>query len=678
MDRGEEWYRKMEQCRERFLRTGQVDPAVRPAVAESWLRCRQLDMDMSSDYRLEKLDREEREKLLKQNEDLIRAARPVLTKVVRLVEGTQYVVTLHDQNGWILDYLFAGDNPVFSARGFDVGSLWSEETIGTCSSCICTMNDTEIQLIGWEHYNERMKEMVGTAAPIHGRDGQVAGCINMCGYYKNGSLHTLGLIKMAAMQIESRWERERMERLAQDVFELLPNGIAVLDRDLRVRRSTFRLASILGLPQKTIQTLDFGSLFKKEDFEDRLKESSAAFSYPEYELSLPGGRTVSCGVQVSPVVSAAGREETVVFLQETRTLQKLANRVSGNRASYSFEDIITEDREMLAQIGMMKEIADTDCCVLIEGESGTGKELFAHSLHNASRRRKGPFIAVNCASLPRNLVESELFGYEKGAFTGARSDGSPGKFELANGGTIFLDEVGELPLEVQASLLRILDNHKVMRIGGRTEKSLDVRIVAATNRKLHREVQEGNFRSDLYFRLNVLKFDIPPLRERGRDIELLARAFLLQINEKGEGRKKEMSDDFLEAAFRYPWPGNVRELQNAVVRAYYACRTAKLTAADLPVRIRSWNPCEDGKPHGNASKDYYKEKKNQGNSVLAREAAASGKEEDLSGILAEAEKEALISALKTSMGNVEEAAKILGMSRATIYRRMKRYGLRLR
>ena len=670
MNQSEAWYQKMKECRERFLATGELDPAVRPIVAQSWKRCSRLEMDVSSNYRLEKLEKNDRERLLKQNDDLIQAARPVLAKVVELVEGTQYVVTLHDRAGWILDYLFAGDNPVFSARGFDVGSLWSEETIGTSSSYMSTMNDTEIQLVGWEHYNERMREMVGTAAPIHDRKGRVAGCINMCGYYQNGHLHTLGLVKMAAMEIESRWERRQMERLFQDVFELLPEGVAVLDRDLRVQRATFRLASILGMPQKSIRALDFAGLFQKEDFLDRLKASPLPFSYPEYELNLPGGKSVSCSVQVSPVVSASGREETVVVLQESRVLQKLANRVSGNRASYSFEDIITEDPGMLAQIRMMKEIADTDCCVLIEGESGTGKELFAHSLHNASRRKNGPFIAVNCASLPRTLVESELFGYEKGAFTGARSDGSPGKFELANGGTIFLDEVGELPLEVQASLLRVLDNHKVMRIGGRTEKALDVRVAAATNRNLYREVQEGNFRSDLYFRLNVLKFDIPPLRERGKDMELLARAFLEQMNRKGEARPKEMSQEFLDALFFYPWPGNVRELQNTVVRAYYACRGTRLSAADLPAGIRGWSPEEGGGQRLRQAE--------RGTEREADRKEQNPEEKPLSGILADAEKEALIQALRDCGGDAKEAGRILGMSRATVYRRMKRYGIRLR
>lgn len=170
--------------------------------------------------------------------------------------------------------------------------------------------------------------------------------------------------------------------------------------------------------------------------------------------------------------------------------------------------------------------------MLITGESGTGKELFAHSIHNSSNRCKGPFIAINCAALPKDLVESELFGYEKSAFTGASKEGNPGKFELANRGTIFLDEIGELPLEIQSKLLRVLDNHTITRIGGNFERKLDVRVIAATNRNLNEEINKNNFRSDLYYRLNVFNVRLIPLRERTEDIELCADYFLQRLNDK--------------------------------------------------------------------------------------------------------------------------------------------------
>lgn len=640
-------YQELKNYRRTFLESGNIDPHVRPFVAESWKRCQQYDV--SESYTVQKLSGGERDRLLKENHAFIKAAHPVMQKLVSLTEGTQYVITLHNREGWILDYLFAGDNPVFSARGFDVGTLWSDATIGTCSSYLSTLHDTEIQLIGHEHYNERMQEMVGTAAPIHGCDGIVIGCINMCGHYSNGNIHTLGLVKMAALLIESTAAYTRLSHVARDTFDILPEGIVVLDESFRVQQVTLQAAAVLKMSQKAVRSLDFRRLFPKEDF-------SAPFSYPEYELSLPDGHQLTCNVQVTPVFSESHLRETVIIFRESRRVNRYTSRMSGNRASYHFEDIITQDDRMLAQIDMMRDIADTDCCVLIEGESGTGKELFAHSLHNESSRRNGPFIAVNCASLPRSLVESELFGYEKGAFTGARSEGSPGKFELADGGSIFLDEVGELPLEIQATLLRVLDNHKVIRIGGRTEKNLDVRVIAATNRNLYQEVQNGNFRSDLFFRINVLQFDIPPLRERGADIPLLAHTFLDQINEKGDSRRKELSLQFLDRIARYQWPGNVRELQNTVVRAYYACKGTVITDDELPGNIKDAafiNPA-------------------------AREERAVRSAPDFTGILADAEKQAVTDALKSSGGDVTKAGELLGISKATVYRRMKKYGISLR
>lgn len=270
-------------------------------------------------------------------------------------------------------------------------------------------------------------------------------------------------------------------------------------------------------------------------------------------------------VSVTPMLSENRVTRVILFLQELQAINRVANQVAGNKARYDFCDIITEDPRMLDIIESMKGVAVTDCSVLIEGESGTGKELFAHSIHNYSDRKRWPFIAINCASLPRSLVESELFGYEKGAFTGASNQGNPGKFELANGGTIFLDEIGELPLEIQAKLLRVLDTHRISRIGGKAEKELNVRVIAATNRNLLDEVQKSNFRGDLYYRINVLKFNIPPLRLRTGDVTLLSANILKTLNLKGREVSgaptvKQFDDAFLYGLTGYAWPGNVREL----------------------------------------------------------------------------------------------------------------------
>lgn len=659
----QEQQNRIKESRRRFIETGEGDPDIRPWVRASWERCARYGNHET--YSLDIRSGSELNQLLESNKDLLDAAHPIMMKLVDMVEGTQYAVTLHDRDGWIIDHLFAGDHPIFSIKGFNLGVRWAEDTIGTCSSHLAVIEDREIQLTGYEHFNERLTCLVGTAAPIHNGEGEIIGCLNMCGYYASGTSHTLGLIQATAGLIEKSLELRRVGQLLKDSFDMMSDGIIILDNRFRVIQVSFQAAAILKIPQKAVYSVDFAKLFPKEDFEQRLWRSNAPFSYAEYEFALDG-KTTACNVQVAPLVSGGIRNGVMIILRESKEIRRLANKMTGNRASYSFGDIITQDREMLAQIDIMKDIASTDCCVLIEGESGCGKELFAHSLHNASARRNGPFIAVNCASLPRNLVESELFGYEKGAFTGARSDGSPGKFELAEGGTIFLDEIGELPLEIQATLLRVLDNHKVVRIGGKQEKSLDVRVIAATNRNLYHEVQCGNFRSDLFYRINVLRFGIPPLCRRKGDVPLLARTFLDRMNETQTGRPKTFQPEFLQALCSYPWPGNVRELQNVIVRAYYASKGDVITEAALPYDF--WadsNPVQAG--------DRRQPSAGPGKATAGRPAAGRPRESE-----DEARRQRLIEALGEAEGDPELAGRILGISRATVYRRIKKYGIVLK
>lgn len=215
---------------------------------------------------------------------------------------------------------------------------------------------------------------------------------------------------------------------------------------------------------------------------------------------------------------------------------------------------------------MAKLAASSVSTVLLNGESGTGKELFAQAIHNASSRRRGPFIAINCGALPRDLIESELFGYDEGAFTGARKGGQLGKFEFANGGTIFLDEIGDMPLETQVKLLRVLQERQITRLGGHKAIPVDIRVIAATNRNLEQLVEQGNFRSDLFYRLNVMSITIPPLRERAEDTVLLTQNMLRKISKKLNKKIVRISTGFFQSIRNYSWPGNVRQLENVLER----------------------------------------------------------------------------------------------------------------
>ena len=320
---------------------------------------------------------------------------------------------------------------------------------------------------------------------------------------------------------------------------------------------------------------------------------------------------------------------------------------------YGFPRIIGESDAIKRAVGETQRVAQTDTTVLLLGESGTGKELFARAVHHLSPRRDKPFVAINCAAIPETLIESELFGYERGAFTGATERRS-GKFELASGGTVFLDEIGELPLAVQGKLLRAIEEKTVDRIGGRAPIHVDVRIVAATNRNLQAAAESGEFRSDLFFRLAVFPIEIPPLRERGEDVVLLARHFAAQFGRELRKREAVLTDDALAALQAQRWPGNIRQLENAIERACILADAVTLDARDLGLAPAS-GPAPDVPPS----------------------------EWDFSGTLAEAteravrfvERRKIIEALRLHEGNKTRAAESLGVSYKTFLTKIKDYDL---
>ena len=273
---------------------------------------------------------------------------------------------------------------------------------------------------------------------------------------------------------------------------------------------------------------------------------------------------------------------TVIRFNEPKVINSLVNTVSGFNSKYDFSAIIGSSDITRQLIESCKRAAQSSSNVLILGESGTGKELLAQAMHNMSPFSSGPFVAINCAALPKGLVESELFGYEKGAFTGANKSGNPGKFELADGGTIFLDEVGDMPLDVQASVLRVIQTKEIIRVGGKFPKTINVRIIAATNRDLQKAIEEKTFREDLYYRLNVLPIQVPPLAKRGQDICELADYFCTRYS---QGRKIKIRADVYPLLLKYDWPGNIRQLENVIERAANITDTSIITPSDLPPEV---------------------------------------------------------------------------------------------
>ncbi len=313
---------------------------------------------------------------------------------------------------------------------------------------------------------------------------------------------------------------------------------------------------------------------------------------------------------------------------------------------------------------MLERVADTPTTVLITGESGTGKELVARALHGHSSRKDKPFIKVNCAAIPKELLESELFGYERGAFTGAVSS-KPGRFELANGGTLFLDEIGEIPVEMQVKLLRALQESEFERVGGIKTIRVDVRLVTATNRDLKKLIANGNFREDLFYRLNVVPIRLPALRERASDIPLLVEHFLTKFNERLKKNVKGTDPEAMDALQAYGWPGNIRELENVIERAVLFCDTDKVKVEDLPVEVKG------GSISGTLSSPPPTEAEMQ--AALSGE---GGLKEHVKVAMSRLERELVGRALKQTGGNVTHAARLLKISRKGLQLKMKELGLR--
>jgi len=469
-------------------------------------------------------------------------------------------------------------------------------------------------------------------------------------------------IKIATVR---RRERENYVRL-EATFNTLSEAVLVIDTSGRITLINHRAEKLLGLkaPQAVGQPVSV-LLPQARMLEVLRKGASIDDDFVKV------GDTQAIGTH-RPIMLDKGIIGVVSTFREIPEIQKIESKVrrkavnsQGFIAHYSFDDFTAQSVAMKKVIKQAKKFAETDSTVLITGETGTGKEVLAQSIHRWSRRSHRPFVAINCSVLPENLLESELFGYEEGAFTGAKRGGKMGLFELAHEGTIFLDEIGTMPMNLQSKLLRVLEARQVMRLGGERLIPIDVRVIAATNEDLTEKVRKGLFRKDLYFRLNVLAIRMPSLMERPEDIPHLVLSFVSQFCKKYGKGNIYLSNQVLRKLTRYSWPGNVRQLQNVIERLvilYDGERDADLLINDLlsqELQLEAYAH-QTMTFHGNGNEKF----KNRG--VGEGEALKTIKER---------EKERLVRALEYTNFNISRAASLLGVSRSTIYRKLRVFGL---
>ncbi|NLV89739.1 MAG: sigma 54-interacting transcriptional regulator [Tissierellia bacterium] len=452
---------------------------------------------------------------------------------------------------------------------------------------------------------------------------------------------------------------EYLISMLHKIFDPLPVPLILLDKNGIIRMINQVFADFLGFPKEEIIGKYVLDVDKYSRFPYVFKTKKAEIAWKH---TFENGHTAI--VHRIPVLDDKGDLKYAVGMVLFEDLEQFREIISKNRlleteihliknqlkemygAKYSWENIIGNSEKMSQAKFIGKRASSSISNVLILGESGTGKELFAHAIHNDSVRSFSPFVKVNSAAIPSELLESELFGYEEGAFTGAKKGGKIGKFELANGGTIFLDEIGDMPLKMQAKLLRVLQEREFERVGGNKVIKVDVRVIAATNKDLKKLIQEGKFREDLYYRLNVMTIEIPPLRERLEDIEELARVLLKKLSNQLGKYVSKISDNALEYLLAHSWPGNVRELENVLERAINLTDSDTIMPVHLPVYITQRST-----------------------------KAIDGPVRPLKDTIEDVEKEAILRCLEYTEGNKLKTAELLNISRSSLYNKMEKYGI---
>jgi PAS domain S-box-containing protein len=442
-----------------------------------------------------------------------------------------------------------------------------------------------------------------------------------------------------------RKDREERQRL-KTVIDMFPDGIIATNHKGNVTMCNPRALTLLSLSEQDVLGQDVHRITDDPSWKDVYERGTK-----QTEVLMEGTKGKIFSTR-QPIVENGHIIGSVGTLEDVAKIQKLEHKyrsiqTSGLIAAHRFEDIIGCSPAIREAVDQARAYAEFDSTVLIEGETGTGKEIFAQSIHNASLRKTGPFVAINCATLSESLLESELLGYEEGAFTGAKRGGKLGLFELAHKGTIFLDEISQIPLQLQARVLRVIQEKVVLRLGGAKVIPVDVRIIVATNENLKKQISVGRFRNDLYYRINVLRLPLPPLRLRKEDIPLLVEHFL-RVFVSAHGPVQGASRKFLELASTYEWPGNVRELANHVERYAVLCRRTQT-------------------PHQLFTREFAAEKKETGN---APDTASMTLKIDT---LRQMEKQIIQHVIGRCGGNKQQAALLLGVSRSSVWNKIREH-----
>ncbi|WP_300454907.1 sigma 54-interacting transcriptional regulator [Desulfobacula sp.] len=633
---------------ENFLKDG-TTTGVRDTIGQSWKRCREYGVDPLNDISPTTVGQEMVTKRIEEKVDLHQLIQYHCQNITNETDLSLFNILFSDAEGYVLS--IEGHDKILQISEHStikVGSNLSESSVGTTAPGISLHNQRPIIISGEEHYSKMFHWASCFAVPVFCHQNKILGCLNISTPIENR--HKLEQLTLLFCSIASSFQFEFfMKKKFQELklyssyfdstFKYADKNLILINKRGNIINLNAKAKKFFGINPYEIHNRNILGVLNMDSilFRSLLKSSNVQV----FNFKLDGDvKRVS--VEALPIFDPSGNEISYLlqFTQENKGLLKTERPVG--QAIFTFENIIGRSSRLLNIVNRAKKAAKTSSNILIEGETGTGKELFAHSIHNASQFSKGPFVAINCSAIPNELIESELFGYEKGAYTGAHKSGGVGKFEMANRGTIFLDEIHTMSTPAQMKILRTIEDRTVIRVGGNTPISLSLRFIVASSENLSEQVEKGNFLSALFFRLNVVRLYIPCLKERKDDIALLVSFFIKQMNEKFHRSIQGIEPDALELMSNYSWPGNIRELKNCIESAFNFCEGEKIDQESLNLPIINAGLSED-------------------KSTTVHTMAAVTRQ--------------MLSENLDRFGNVKEAANYIGIPVSTFYRKMKKFGL---
>lgn len=656
---------------------GQVQ--VDAPIATSWERSLQhYGIDPGEPNPVQVLSAAELKDYTQPIERFLRIAKAGVLHLHRQVADLGYATLLCDANGVTVDW--QGDERYsrqWKSAGLYLGSVWNEQQEGTCGVGTALIEQVPLTVHKHDHFRSQNAGLTCSCAPIIGPSGKPMGLIDVSALHspdsKDSQHLALQLVMQAARMIESAYFLKQFEdqwvlrlslgrelaEVSSECYMALDGGGRILAADQVVSRTLLRggaTGTLIGRSVGEIFDLDF----------EKLLEISSCSGLVLPLRSLKGGLQFYASLRCPQAISIKQPSRKA----ESNTLKKAQRpRIPGPGEVLSLDYLAGSDPRLKESVARIKRVMDKAIPVLLSGETGTGKEMFAQAIHHASRRADKPFVAVNCAAIPESLIESELFGYKEGAFTGARSKGMRGKILQSDGGTLFLDEIGDMPASLQPRLLRILAEREVTPLGGETPIPVDLNVICATHRTILDLVASGEFREDLYYRLNGISFELPPLRQRS-DIAQLINDVLTMETEAGL-EPARIDSEAMRILQELSWPGNIRQLRNALRYALAVCDNHVITCADLPDDLRQviGTACQGADPSRNQHEEALSPESLSGPESFSPDA------EDIPGLTAMelAERQVILDALLKSKWHVSKAVKEVGISRATIYRKMEKY-----